>query len=175
MAAPLISTADAKAHCRVYHTQDDAYIADIVTRVVAEWELVTHWPLSALEVVAVYDSLPDDRTFRHQQHPVDLAAGGVVTWTSTAGSAQTQSYLAAVYRRVDGYTLLTPTAEQAALWVYPISYTYTAGSLTLLPTIKTALLLRIGYLYSYRGDDASPPDETAWLMLTARYRTGALL
>jgi hypothetical protein len=39
---PLITTADAKSHLRVYHTEDDSYIASLVQAVCIEWEEVTH-------------------------------------------------------------------------------------------------------------------------------------
>lgn len=175
MPAALISTADAKSHLRVYHTQDDGYIATLVTRVVAEWEEITHWPLTATDCTQVLDAAPSDGVLRHAWGGVDVTAGGTLEYTNDAGAPVMVTIAATQYRTLQGFVELPLTDAQLAAARYPLTYTYTAGTLALPSAILTALLIRIGYLYSYRGDDPSPPDERAWLRLCGRYRTGALL
>ena len=175
MPAALISTADAKTHLRVYHTQDDAYISTLVTRVVAEWEEITHYPLAPTDCVQVLDAAPSDGVIRHAWGGVDATAGGQVEYTDAAGTPQLVAVATEQYRSLQGWVELPLTDAQLAAWLYPITYTYTAGTIALPSAILTALLIRIGYLYAYRGDEPSPPDERAWLRLTGRYRVGALL
>lgn len=176
MPAAPITTADAKVHLRVYHTQDDLYIADLVSRVAAEWERITHWPLLPVATEQVYDAEPEDRTLRHYRHPIDLTAAASVAYTNDAGAPVTVTLAESDYRSLDSYALLYISDAQREAWRYPLTYSYTCGMTpTLALDVRSALFIRIGYLYSYRGDDPNPPDESAWMMLTARHRTGALL
>jgi hypothetical protein len=60
---------------------------------------------------------------------------------------------------------------------YYTSYDFSQQETGLLPpsSIKHCLLMRIGSLYSYRGDDVQPPTLDQWKMLAARWRKGGLL
>lgn len=169
---PIITTSDAKAHLRVFHAEDDTYIASLVVMVAAEWERVTHQSLTAAtEYSHVYAVEPEDCVLRAWHHPVDVAAD-CITYTDTAGNPQTIG-TASHWLTLDTYSQYVLDDVERAAIVYPLTLTYETGGLP--DDVKIALLLRLGYFYAYRGDDVNPPDSSAWQMLAARHRTGALL
>ena len=174
---PIISTADVKAHLRVYHNEDDSYLANLVTAVTQEWEDITHQSIGASIVPANpsqrYTEAPDDGVYRTYFNPVDTQFNPIIICDNTPASPITPTE---EWQQLDGATIypvgtsLTSNVD----YTFPLYFTYNTYS-ALNGIIKQALLLRIGYFYSYRGDDAQPPDSKGWLMLAARYRTGALL
>lgn len=166
MPSPLISTADAKLFLRVFHTSDDAYIGTLVTFAVDEWEAVTHMPLAPTAYSHIYAEAPSDSILRVYHHPVDINVAADVTYGAT-----TVTLGAVDWDELDGYAALPCVST----WEYPLTLTYTAGQTALPTAVRMALLLRIGGMYAYRGDDVSPPDTGAWRMIAARYRTGALI
>lgn len=177
MPAPLISTADAKLHLRVFHSQDDAYIADLVQAALIEWEEVTHQYIGQGFITQTpahrYLQAPDDGVFRPFFNPVNTATLPVLTCDDALASPITPTE---AWIKLDGAAayVIGDSLVNDANYSYPLSFSYTLVTAFTLQ-IKQAVLLRVGYMYSYRGDDANPPDMKGWLMLVARHRTGALL
>lgn len=172
--AAALTTADAKAHLRVYHTLDDSYIASLITAATHEWTAVTHMPLEATSYTHVYEAAPVDGVYRIYHHPLVLNSI-TANYTDPVAGLTVDPVSQSVVTVLDGYAQIVPTAEQVATWTFPVTLSYTAGVAAIPASVKQALLLRIGYWYSFRGDDVHPPDTAAWQMLAARYRTGALL
>jgi hypothetical protein len=173
---PLISTADAKAHCRIYHSEDDAYVASLVQAVCIEWEEVTHQYIGQgyiLSPAQRYLAEPDDKVFRPYFNPVDTLIQPILTTDllPLAPITPTEAWV-----ELDGATayVVGDSLINNPNYTYPLSFTFTLRT-AFNAEIKQALLLRIGYFYSYRGDDPSPPDMKGWAMLVARHRTGALI
>lgn len=177
MSAPIISTADAKAHCRIFHSQDDAYLATLITAVVAEWERVTHYALAedTTERPQYYEDAPEDGQFRVWVRPVDVTS---VTWIAD-GAAIPTPLPEEHWRSLDGYSVYDATTLISDdTLTFPGTLTYStllATSGTVPADIIQALKMRVAYYYAYRGDDVQPPDTDGWLMLAARHRTGAVL
>jgi len=173
----LISTADAKSHLRVYHTEDDSYIASLVQAVCIEWEEVTHQYIGQGFITATpaqrYLAQPDDGVFRPFFNPVDTGIAPVIICDDFPVSpiTPTEDWLSLDFAAA--YPIGTSLTSNVQ-YTYPLYFTYTLTS-AFNAEIKQALLLRIGYFYSYRGDDPSPPDMKGWAMLVARHRTGALI
>lgn len=171
----LITTADAKVHLRVYHTEDDSYIATLVQAVCEEWESITHQTIGqdlATSQSHYYTEEPEDGFLRAYFNPVDTATlPTIVTEDPVSTISPTEAWI-----KLDGYAIypISTSLTESATYSYPLTFTYSIST-AFNSIIKQALLLRVGYFYSYRGDDPSPPDMTGWLMLAARYRTGALL
>jgi hypothetical protein len=173
----LITTADAKSHLRVYHTEDDSYIASLVQAVCIEWEEVTHQNIGQGFITATpaqrYLAQPDDGVFRPYFNPVDTTIQPTFTTDALPGSPITPTE---AWVKLDGaaaYVVGTSLTNNVN-YTYPLSFGYTLTT-AFNAEIKQALLLRVGYFYSYRGDDPSPPDMKGWQMLVARHRTGALI
>ena len=173
----LITTADAKSHLRVYHTEDDSYIASLVQAVCIEWEEVTHQNIGQGFITATpaqrYLAQPDDGVFRPYFNPVDTTIQPTFTTDALPGSPITPTE---AWVKLDGaaaYVVGTSLTNNVN-YTYPLSFGFTLST-AFNAEIKQALLLRIGYFYSYRGDDPSPPDMKGWQMLVARHRTGALI
>ena len=116
---------------------------------------------------------PDDGVFRPDCNPVDTAIQPTFTTDllPLAPITPTEAWVkldgAAAY--VVGDSLINNVN-----YTYPLSFGFTLTT-AFNAEIKQALLLRVGYFYSYRGDDPTPPDMKGWLMLVARHRTGALI
>jgi hypothetical protein len=173
----LITTADAKSHLRVYHTEDDSYIASLVQAVCIEWEEVTHQYIGQGFITQTpaqrYLAQPDDGIFRPYFNPVDTTIQPTFTTDALPGSPITPTE---AWVKLDGAAayVVQDALYNNPNYTYPLSFGYTLTT-AFNAEIKQALLLRIGYFYSYRGDDPSPPDMKGWLMLVARHRTGALI
>ena len=173
----LITTADAKSHLRVYHTEDDSYIASLVQAVCIEWEEVTHQNIGQGFITATpaqrYLAEPDDGVFRPYFNPVDTTIQPTFTTDALPGSPITPTE---AWVKLDGAAayVVGDSLINNVNYTYPLSFGFTLTT-AFNAEIKQALLLRVGYFYSYRGDDPSPPDMKGWQMLVARHRTGALI
>jgi len=169
----IISLADAKAHLRVFHSEDDAYITTLVTVVHEEWEQVTRLRLGVHSFTRRYELKPDDGYFRFDQVPVNTATA---TWTKDGGSPLTLT--ATKFRTLEYFTAYDAREQiDTAAIEFPGTLAFSTNlALASVPvSIVQALKLRLGYYYAYRGDDATPPDTAGWQMLASRWRTGAIL
>lgn len=172
----LITTAEAKTHLRVYHTEDDVYIASLVQSACDEWEAVTHSAIGQLTIPTAQSHYikepPSDGYFRVYFNPVNVAIQPVITMEDPVATITPTE----AWQTLDGFSIypIGTSLTTNSNYSYPLTFSYTLLP-TLVSTVKQAILLRVGYFYSYRGDDVSPPNMEGWKMLVARYRTGALL
>jgi len=172
---PVIATSDAKAHLRVFHALDDEYIASLVSVVVAEWQTVTGMCLESTTQAKTtrFETAPVGGIFRFPNYPIDKTTGFFTLDTTPLVTTELDITL---YRSIhnlvvyDGSTLIDSGA-----FTFPMSITTQAIPQTDAPQIIQALLLRLGYYYSFRGDDPQPPNSDGWLMLAARHRIGSIL
>lgn len=169
----IISLADAKAHLRVFHSEDDAYITGLITVVHEEWEQITRLRIGVHAISRRYDLTPDDGYFRFDALPVNTANA---TWTADGGSPVTLT--ATKFRTLEYFTVYDAREQiDNGTIAFPGTLAYaTSLSLANVPvSIVQALKLRLAYYYAYRGDDPTPPNMEGWNILAQRWRTGAIL
>lgn len=184
--ANIVTTAEAKTHLRVYHSLDDSYIATLCTVAQQEWEAVTKMLLDSASTPQTirYEEKPADGLLRFYYWPVDLTgaiaqpeflsdSGGVPHSFSGNELVESDLFQAIDAREVinDGTITFPGTLTYHTLYDFSVL----AGGVAPPASIKHCLLMRIGSLYSYRGDDIQPPNLEQWKMLAARWRKGALL
>lgn len=96
-AAEPVSTAEAKTHLRIDHTDEDTYIGTLVTTARLSLEAMTRRAFVTQTRVARYDSFP--AVFEHHRSPLQSVSS--IAYIDTAGASQTLS--ASLYS-VDTYT-----------------------------------------------------------------------
>lgn len=176
--ATILTTAEAKTHLRVFHSLDDAYIATLCTVAQEEWEAVTKMLLDSqgTEQTIRYDESPADGLFRFHFWPVKNTGGQLPHFI---GSDLVQTnFVAADFRELDLWQAIDArTLIEDGTLKFPGSLHYRTmyTSATVPQSIRHCLLMRVGSLYSYRGDDVQPPNMDQWKMLAARWRKGGLL
>lgn len=148
-----ITASEAKLHCRITDSADDAKIAELITAAREYAETVTGQALAAQTITAVCDSFPIGDRIR-------LPIGPIVTLTSAIYTDETGSetnFTADL--AVDDFSekpelVLKPGKSwpSAALYpVNPIKIIYTAGAAPSKKT-KSAMLLLIGHWYENREE-----------------------
>jgi len=171
----VIDTATAKTHLRVFHDLDDAYIDTLCKVAQEEWETVTKMLLdsNSAEQTIRYDESPADGLFRFHFWPVATDPQPFFT-----GDDEVVTELGDYVRELDLWQVIDATdlIDDGTL-EFPGVLTYqTLYEVSTVPeSIKHCLLMRIGSLYSYRGDDVQPPNIEQWKLLAARWRKGGLL
>jgi uncharacterized phiE125 gp8 family phage protein len=148
-----LTLSEAKAHCRVEHTDDDAYITDLITTARVYVEQRCWISLCTQTWRQTLDGWPTDGLLLSYP-PITGVTN--VTYKDSAGNMQTLS--SAVYTLSPDGAYICLAGNQswptAALWpLWPIAITYTAGyggaAAVPLP-IKQALKLLIGHWYENR-------------------------
>jgi uncharacterized phiE125 gp8 family phage protein len=160
-----VSLADAKAHCRVDTTADDALIVGYITTA-REWvEDYIDRALVTQQLVMKLDAFPDEIEL---PRPPMVASGTAtaVTITYTTGEAGGTATLAASQYRVDRDS--TPgviRTTYAGSWPshlldqnsVTVSWWAGYGDATSVPQrVKSAILMCVHELYEKRGDGAMP-------------------
>lgn len=174
MPATYITTADAKAHCRIYHSDDDAYVATLVEAAVSEWESLTRVPITQLAVTMIVYEAPADGYIHPDQGPISPSLSGqTVQYTNDAGASVTTTLASTDWEVRGGWAVLPVDSD----WRYPLTLTYKPGlvSTSTPPSwLKQALLFRIAEMYHYRGDDVQSPESKAFLAIARRHGLGQL-
>jgi len=176
--ATVITTAEAKTHLRVFHSLDDAYIGTLCTVAQEEWESVTKMLLDSqgTEQSIRFDEAPADGLFRFYNWPVKNTAPNLPYFVGF--NAVTTTFTVSQFREIDLWQAIDARSQiEDGTLVFPgtLYYRTLYTSATTPQSIRHCLLMRIGSLYSYRGDDVNPPNLDQWLMLAARWRKGGLL
>lgn len=148
-----VTLADAKAHCRVLHSDDDDYLTALVTAATAYIDGPTGILGRCLLTQTWRVDLADWTDPIHL--PVDPVVSITVAYTDSAGAAQTLAGSA--------YTLTAATGERPAIWLkagtqwpaladepYPVRITAVCGAATCPPDIRVALLMLVGHWYANR-------------------------
>lgn len=163
VAAP-ITTSEAKTHCRVEHSDEDAYISGLIDKAV-EWvqdNIDGHRQLMA----ATYD-LPLTGFWcgpLKLPRPPLLSVGSVKRYDE-AGALQTLAtsyYLVRTPWRQPGVIELAPDQDWPQVQAsrdFPVVIRFTAGyaSAGAVPAkLKQAILLLVGHWYRHRGDEVVP-------------------
>lgn len=183
--ANIVTTAEAKTHLRVYHSLDDSYIATLCTVAQQEWEAVTKMLLDSASTQQTirYEEKPADGLLRFYYWPVDFV-GAIVkpVFLPDGGNpyifSNNELVETDLFQAVDAREVInngTITFPGTLLYYTLYDFSVLAGGVAPPASIKHCLLMRIGSLYSYRGDDIQPPNLEQWKMLAARWRKGALL
>jgi hypothetical protein len=186
--ATVVTTAEAKTHLRIYHSLDDSYIATLCTVAQEEWEAVTKMLLdSATTQQSIrYEQQPADGLLRFHYWPVDFVTGSGVEPTFASDDPALAAYSFSgnelvsndLFQAVDAHDAIDNgnISFPGTLNYYTLyDFSQLQSGVAVPDSIKHCLLMRIGSLYSYRGDDVQPPNLDQWKMLAARWRKGGLL
>lgn len=151
--APIVSTADAKAHLRVFHDDDDAYIDGLIAAV-GDWLFgenswlgrsapASEWELTLCEFPDGKIDLPK---------PPLVSVEGVFYTPSNGGAEQEITDFRMIGEGGNGYILPAKDTDWPETDGEPesVRIEFTAGYPTLPATIKHAALLTIGHWYENR-------------------------
>lgn len=152
-----VTLAEAKAHLRVDHNEEDSLIAGLITAARRKAEQETGRCLTAQTIKAYWDAWPASNTLELPLYPVYSVTS--VKYLDETGTLQT--WASANYT-VDSIGMscrivLNPDADAPQAGKYPnaIQVEYVAGdstAATVPQEIKQAILLGVGLLYEYRVD-----------------------
>lgn len=156
---PVVTTADARAHCHVAHTGHDAYLAGLVAAAAAWLEGPTGWLGRSLLTRTLRQDMPGFPVLSGYT-PLSLRAGPVTAVTSVTyvddGNA-VQTLPGADYFLVPGGDALMFVEGfcPPATYVRPdaVRVTYTAGyadAAAIPPPIRHAILLLVSHWYENR-------------------------
>lgn len=163
-AAPIITLAEAKRHCRVDHDDDDAYIEGLVATVADNIGGVDGWLGRSLGVATWeyrLDAFPDGKITLPLPPLADVSE---VEYVDTDGATQT----VADFRKfgvgsVKSAGFVTPAynTDWPATRDEPevVRITFTAGYAALPPAIKHGALLILAHLYNHRAAVGVKMDE----------------
>lgn len=159
-----VTTAEAKLHCKVDHSEDDTLIATLITAAREFAEHRTGRAFAAQTLEMALDEFPDDSD--EDWIDLDLPPVASVThikYTDTSGVEQTVSsgdYALSLYgeaRRVDpAYSVTWPLTQDIP---NAVRIRYVTGYTALPKAAKQGLLLVICHFYEKRGpstDDIPP-------------------
>jgi uncharacterized phiE125 gp8 family phage protein len=156
-ATAVISRSEAKAHCRVYHTEDDAYIDTLILSATQVIEAETRrafitraFTLSLTEFPAGILSLPRS----------PLVSVTSITYKDEAGATQTLSSSAYLAFAINGVGRVQLKGSQTWPSVYAeggmvvdVNFTagYSASAASVPVALKHAVMLQAAHMYENRG------------------------
>lgn len=162
---PALTTSDVKTHLRVFHTQDDNYIGNVLLPAARETvERTTGLSVQALERTYTVSEEGDVWVVLPIQ-PVNTAGSLQVSYTDENGSPQT----ATPGKHWDGERLAVLVAEE---YTRPVAINWT----TLVGDhyINMLVLQLCARLYADRGDSTGAIEGKAQQMLTAMLKERAI-
>lgn len=182
-AAPLVTLAEVKRHCRVDHTDDDTYLEALVAAITANIDGADGWLGRCLGEQTWKLSLPYFPCGRIYLPLPPLQGVTEVAYTDVDGAPQTyadfrefgvdsrigQGFILPAY---DGEWPETRDDTPEAVQI-----TFTAGYAALPTPIKHAILLMVGSLYEHREDASHTKMEQmpfASTALLTPYRSWAI-
>ncbi|EJC75558.1 phage conserved hypothetical protein, phiE125 gp8 family [Rhizobium leguminosarum bv. trifolii WSM2012] len=151
--APIISTADAKAHLRVLHSDDDAYIDGLIAAA-GDWLFGENsWlgrPATASTWELTFASFPAGKICIPK--PPLVSVDGVFYTPEDGGAEQEITDFRTIGEGGSGYILPAKNADWPSTDGEPesVRIEFTAGYATLPASIKHAALLLIGHWYENR-------------------------
>lgn len=151
-----VSVSEAKAHLRVYHSEDDSYLGSLVLSATQVIEHETKHALITRQFVLGMDQFPEDEIVLPRS---PLGAVSSITYTDTAGALQTLSSSVYLVYQVNAVPRIKRKASQT--WPnisteggLPISVTFTAGygaiSANIPQSLRHAVLLQAAHMYENR-------------------------
>lgn len=172
-----ITVADAKAHMRIGHNEDDALIAALITASRRLCETITRRALITQTWDLYLDAFPAGRAIQLPKSPLQ----SVTTVTYTDEDNTTTTFASTNYVvdtvSVPGCVVLTPSADWPSvnLWsVNAVKVRYVAGYgvATAIPeTVKLAMKMVIGHWYEHREVQIESVPHTLELAVHALLST----
>lgn len=156
-AAEPVTVAEAKLHCRVDETADDALIGTLITAARLYCESFTRRAFVTQTWVAYMDAFPTQQDFIYLPKP-PLASVTGITYYDTAGTLQTwaaSNYIVDAQQTTPGrvscaYNVSWPLTQPRSNAV-TITFTAGYGAYTATPdSIKAAIKLLVGHWYENR-------------------------
>lgn len=154
----VVTAAEFKTHARIYHTQDDAYIATLILSATQVIEHETRRALINRAFTLQLQGFPDDGEIVLPRSPLSTVTS--VTYTDTAGTTQTVSSGDYHTYSVNGVgrVMLKSTASWPSTQGtgnLDVSVTFTAGygatSASVPAALRHAVLLQATHLYDNRA------------------------
>jgi uncharacterized phiE125 gp8 family phage protein len=157
-AATLISTAEAKSHLRISHTDEDTYLGALVAAVDNALDGPSGYLRRAIVEQEWVLKLGEFPAYRLVVPLPPLISLDSVTYYDLDNASQTlSSSVYTLIKPVGGAAYLELNATQMWPSTYQrpdaITVAFTAGYATVPPAVKQAALLLLGEMYAARGDD----------------------
>lgn len=158
--AGTLNTANVKAHCRIYHTDDDSYISTfLLPAAIRVWEAATG--RSAEILVRSVKWTEEGTTYWYPTpQPLDSSYTPTIAYTDPVNGALVE--VAKLY-----YEGSRAVIEVPSEYARPVTITYRTQG----PDDQDAMgvLQACAMLYAYRGDDPASAQERAVSMLAAMF------
>lgn len=156
-ATTVVSVSEAKTHCRVYHTQDDAYLTSLVLAATDAIERETRRAFINRTFQYQLEAFPSSGEIILPRSPLQSVTS--VTYTDTAGASQTLSASDYVAYSVNGIgrvqlksTASWPSTQGTGGMDVTVTFVagYAASAANVPQLLKQAVMLQTAHLYDNR-------------------------